>query len=66
MSISNWNHAQDIALYKRDINALREQVKGLQEIEEQHRILNGKLREEIQYLRHQITYERSQTNDDGF
>ena len=41
MSISNWNHAQDIALYKRDINALREQVKGLQEIEEHHRILNG-------------------------
>ena len=66
MSISNWNHDQDIALYKRDINALKEQVKGLQEIEEQHRILNGKLREEIQYLRHQITYERSQTNDDGF
>jgi len=66
MSISNWNHDKDIALYKRDIDALKEQVKGLQEIEEQHRILNGKLREEIQYLRHQITYERSQTNDDGF
>ena len=66
MSISNWNHDQDIALYKRDINALKEQVKGLQEIEEQHRILNGKLREEIQYLRHQITYERSKNNDDGF
>ena len=66
MSISNWNHDKDIALYKRDIDALKEQVKGLQEIEEQHRILNGNLREEIQYLRHQITYERSQTNDDGF
>ena len=66
MSISNWNHDKDIALYERDIAILKEQVKGLQEIEEQHRILNGKLREEIQYLRHQITYERSQTNDDGF
>ena len=66
MSISNWNHDKDIALYERDIAILKEQVKGLQEIEEQHRILNGKLREEIQYLRHQITHERSQTNDDGF
>jgi len=65
MTISHLQYTQDIAIYKKEIQMWKERVESLKEIEEQHRILNGKLREEIQYLRHQITYEGSQNYDDG-
>ena len=65
MTVNNWQYAQDVASYNAEINQLKERVEELKAIEEHHRILNGKLREEIQYLRHQITYEGSQNYDDG-
>ena len=73
MSISNWNHDKDIALYKKEIADLHEQIQQLHkelseayDIHEVHRQLNGTLREENLYIRKQLKYERSMNNDDGF
>ena len=51
--ITEWRHTQDVALYKRDIEKLQEELKNLKEIEEEHRKLNGELRLEIaEFKRH--------------
>ena len=45
---------EDVKVYKKEIQMWKERVDDLKEIEEQHRILNGQLREEIIYLRKQL------------
>ena len=73
MTVSNWKHDQDIALYRKEIADLHEQIQQLYkelneayDIHEIHRQLNGTLREENLCIRKQLKYERSHNNDDGF
>jgi hypothetical protein len=50
MTVNNLGDNQDIALYKREIADLHRELENVYNINEDHRILNGELREEIKEL----------------
>jgi len=59
MTVNNWENDQrniirSVALYKREIADLHKELKNVYNINEEHRILNGQLREEINELRQQL------------
>ena len=41
MMLSEWQHTKDIAIYKKEIAQLQEEIKNVYNINEAHRILNG-------------------------
>ena len=49
--VSNWQYTQDVMAYKSEIYSLKERIQNLEEIEEEHRNLNGMLRIEIASLK---------------
>ena len=59
MMLSEWQHTKDIAIYKKEIAQLHEEIKNVYNINEAQRILNGQLREEINDLRQQLKEQES-------
>jgi len=64
--VSEWQHTQDVMAYKNEIYYLNERIHILEEIEKDHKKLNGALRTELSLFYKTVSLSEGENPYDDF